>query len=348
MIWQDAFRDQAKSCASLGSPFTARLLTLLAEQDLPDGQVRDRIAGWQGDISSRGESVALRLAGALHGLVLEGRAPRLATAYPPASDTGLYKPVREAIREKADWINARLDLPPQTNEVGRSAVLIAAAHWLAAVTGLPMRLTELGASAGLNLNFDRYALAGPGWQRGTAAPAITLCPDWKGEAPPGAAIRVIDRAGVDILPLDPVHDRLRLLSFIWADQSERLTRTETALDLAARTGTMVSRADAADFLQGRLSGPTENTLHMVYHTVAWQYFPPRTQARGLAMLEAAGAEATRSRPLARIGMEADDVTGSAAVTATLWPGGRRFLLGRADFHGRWVHWQAPRPEDAAW
>lgn len=348
MIWQDAFHDQARSCASLGSPFTARLLTLLADKGLPEGPVLDRIAGWPGDISSRGSSVALRLAGALHGLVLEGRAPRLAASYPPAVHDGLYDLVRQAIRDEADWINARLDVPPQTNEVGRSAVLIAAAQWLAAVTGLPMRLSELGASAGLNLNFDHYALAGPGWQRGAVAPAITLRPDWTGEAPPDATIKVTDRAGADILPLDPVRDRLRLLSFIWPDQTERLTRTQAALDLSARSGSTVTRADAADFLQGRLSRPAENTLHMVYHTVAWQYFPPETQARGLAMLETAGNEATRKRPLARIGMEADDVTGSAAVTATLWPGGGRHVLGRADFHGRWINWQAPRPEEVAW
>lgn len=348
MTWQHAFLDQAQSCAALGSPFTARLLTLLAERGLPEGPVLDRIAGWPGDITSRGASLPLRAAGALHGLVLEGRAPRLAAAYPPAEGEGLHELACEAIRQEADWIGARLDLPPQTNEVGRSAVLIAAAHWLAAVTGLPMRLSELGASAGLNLNFDHYALAGPGWQRGAADPAITLRPDWTGEAPPAAGLRVTGRAGTDLLPLDPARDRLRLLSYIWPDQAERLARMQVALDLAARLGTAVAREDAAAFLQRRLTRPPDGTLHLIYHTVAWQYFPPETQARGLAMFEAAGALATRGRPLARLGMEADSVTGSAGVTATLWPGGHSHALGRADFHGRWIDWQAPRPEDVPW
>lgn len=347
-MWQAAFLDQAQSCATLGSPFTARLLTLLAERGLPVGPVPDRIAAWPGDITSRGASVPLRLAGALHGLVLEGRAPRLAAAYPPAEGEGLYDLACAALRDEAHWINARLDLPPQTNEVGRSAVLIAAAHWLAAITDLPMRLSELGASAGLNLNFDHYALAGPGWARGTEDPAIILRPDWSGEAPPEAVLRVFDRAGADLLPLDPVGDRLRLLSYIWPDQRERLARTEAALDLAARLQTSVARMDAASFLAGRLSLPTDEALHIVYHTIAWQYFPPETQAAGEAMLGAVGARATKARPLARIAMEADSVTGSAAVTATLWPGGHHYTLGRADFHGRWVHWQAPRPEDVPW
>lgn len=348
MTWQDSFFDQAKSCDSLGSPFTARLLTVLAERGLPKGPVLDRILSWPGDISSRGASVALRVVGALHGLVLEGRAPRLAAIYPPADSEGLYDRTCAAIRGEADWINARLDLPPQTNEVGRSAILIAAAQWLVAATGLPLRLSELGASAGLNLDFDHHALAGPGWRRGATVPVITLSPDWTGAAPPEAEVKVVDRAGADLLPLDPVQDRLRLLSYIWPDQTERLARMQAALDLAARLGTTVTRADAADFLESRLSSPAKNTLHMVYHTVAWQYFPAVTQTRGLAMLDAAGARATKGSPLARIGMEADAETGSAAVTATLWPGGRHLNLGRADFHGRWVNWQAPRPEDVPW
>lgn len=348
MNWQDAFLDQAQSRASLGSPFNARLLTHLAERGLPEGPVLDWITGWPGDITSRGASLPLRVAGALHGLVLEGRAPGLAATYPPTERDGLYERACEAIRDEADWINTRLDLPPQTNEVGRSAVLIAAAHWLAAVTGLPMRLSELGASAGLNLNFDHYALAGPGWQRGASDPAITLTPDWTGEAPPLAGLRVTERAGADLLPLDPVRDRLRLLSYVWPDQAERLARMQLALDLAARLGTRVEQVDAAAFLAHRLTPTPDGTLHLVYHTIAWQYFPPETQARGLAALEAAGAEATRARALARLGMEADDVTGSAAVTATLWPGGRSFTLGRSDFHGRWIDWQAPKPEDVPW
>ncbi|MGL4279173.1 MAG: DUF2332 family protein, partial [Albidovulum sp.] len=206
----------------------------------------------------------------------------------------------------------------------------------------------LGASAGLNLNFDHYALAGPGWQRGASDPAITLRPDWTGEAPPATALKVTEKAGTDLLPLDPVQERLRLLSYVWPDQTERLARMQLALDLAAKLGTKVEREDAAAFLQRRLSSATDGALHLVYHTIAWQYFPPETQARGLAALAAAGAQATRARPLARLGMEADDVAGSAAVTATLWPGGQSYMLGRADFHGRWIDWQAPKPEDVPW
>ena len=57
MTWRDAFRDQAESCAALGSPFTARVLTLLADRGLPPGPVMSRIAAWPGNITSRGRRI---------------------------------------------------------------------------------------------------------------------------------------------------------------------------------------------------------------------------------------------------------------------------------------------------
>ena len=95
MTWQAAFADQARSCEALGSSFTARLLDLIAERGLPPGGVADRIANWPGDLTSRGASVALRLAGALHGLVIEDRDPDLAQVYPPneADDAALAQAV---------------------------------------------------------------------------------------------------------------------------------------------------------------------------------------------------------------------------------------------------------------
>ncbi len=80
---------------------------------------------------------------------------------------------------------------------------------------------------------------------------------------------------------------------------------------------------------------------MIYNTVAWQYFPQEAQAKGLAMIEAAGATATETAPLAWFSMEADGPTPGAALTLRMWPRGEKISLGRADFHGRWVHFNLP-------
>lgn len=332
---RQAFRDQARSCAALGSPLMQRLMGGLAEALTPGHPVSDRILGWQGDPSSRVDSVPLRLAGGLHALVLTGQAPDLAAAYASGTDpTGTaLTTIRRHPAFLLDWLTS----PPQTNEVRRSAPLIAAAHWLTARFGLPLILSELGASAGLNLLWDRYALLVSGQTFGPRDPALTLTPDWTGPLPPATSPKILDRRGTDLNPLDPVTDRLRLLAYLWADQPDRIARTRAALDLAATLRPKVDRADAADWLEDRLSAAQPNTLHLVFHTVAWQYFPPTSQARALAALKEAG----RHGPVARLSMEADGQSPGAAVTLTLWPGGETLSLGRADFHGRWVNWQAP-------
>ena len=103
----------------------------------------------------------------------------------------------------------------------------------------------------------------------------------------------------------------------------------------------VARGDAIDWLAPRLHAAPPGHLHLIQHTVAWQYFPAEAQTRGRALIEAVGAQATENRPLAWLSMETDgDRTGKigAALTLRLWPGDIRLDLGRADFHGRWINW----------
>lgn len=345
MTLAEAFRDQARSCATLGSPFTARLLDGLAGAIRPGTALTDRLLGWDGDVSSAGASLPLRLAGGLHALVRLGRDAELATAYAdPAIDAPRLTAVALAAmgRHQAfllDWIES----PPQTNEVRRSAVLIAAAHLLTARHGLPLILSELGASAGLNLLWDRYALEVGGESFGPADPVLTLTPVWTGPLPAPCAPVVAERGGADINPLDPGADRLRLLSYIWADQADRISRTEAALAEAQRLRPQVDRGDAAAWLSRRLAAARPGYLHLVCHTIAWQYFPPETQAKGRALLAEAGARATPEAPLAHLEMEGDGKAPGAGLALTVWPGGVRHALGRADFHGRWVDWQPPWP-----
>jgi hypothetical protein len=282
--------------------------------------------------------VPLRLAGALHALALRGRAG-LAEVYPPAEvpDDVLWSAVASALEHEAVAVLDWLDRPPQTNEVRRAAGLIAGAGWLGARFGLPLVVSELGASAGLNLMFDRFALRAGGARVGPPDAALVLAPDWRGPPPPATVPPVLDRRGVDLSPVDPAtaEGRLALRACLWPDQPERRALTDAALAVAAAT---VDRGDAADWLETR-PGPVPGALHLVWHSVAWQYFPPATQARAAAWFAAQGAVATPGAPLARLAMEADGAAPGAALWAEVWPGGQRHDLGRIDFHGRWVDWR---------
>ncbi|MFV2002708.1 MAG: DUF2332 domain-containing protein [Paracoccaceae bacterium] len=339
MKFVSALRDQAKSCASLGSPFMQRLLNLLAARLRPGTHLGDRLFDWPGDISSSGQSVPLRLCAALHRLVLSGTAPGLAGVYPPhpVDDDRLWQHVSQALSDHADDIVNWIGSPPQTNEVRRAAVLIATGHWLSARFELPLMLSELGASAGLNLNFDGFALATAVHHLGPADTNLVLRPDWSGALPENTPLRIHDRRGVDLAPLDTdqADDRLRLLSYLWPDQPQRMQLTTSAMALPHAT---VDRADAIDWLASRLPEQPEGTLHLVYHTIAWQYFPLQQQALGQKILADAGKRATITRPLAHLSMEADRKAPGAALWLHLWPGDEKLNLGRADFHGRWVKW----------
>jgi len=77
-----AFAHQANACANLGSPFMDQLCTLFATRDWPEGRIKTRVHGWNGDIGPSGHSVPLRLCGGLHALKLQGH-EGLTAVYPP-------------------------------------------------------------------------------------------------------------------------------------------------------------------------------------------------------------------------------------------------------------------------
>lgn len=342
MSLSDAFRAQSETCARMGSPFMGQLLGILAADWPTDSALGQKFAAFEGDIGPAGHSLPLRIAGGLHALVLSNAAPELTPLYPPnnVSDEDLRAGVLNALQTHEPFLLDWTDSAPQTNEVRRSAALIAGAHVALQHFDLPIHLSELGASGGLNLMWDHYALEIEGERFGPNVPAVLFTPEWTGPPPPAADPVIAARAGVDLNPLDPkLGDHLlRLTAYLWPDQPDRLTMTRAAASVA---NTKPVRGDAIDWLGPRLASAPQGHLHLIQHTVAWQYFPTTVQAHGRALIEAAGAQATPNRPLAWLSMETDgDTTGKvgAALTLRLWPGDIALELGRADFHGRWINW----------
>lgn len=334
-----AFRSQARSCRELGSPFMGQMLETLADIWTADSELGRVCGDWTGDPGPSGASLPLRIAGGLHWLVRDGRDAELAGVYPPHAPTGrqLALALSAALARHQDFMLDWIKSPPQTNEVRRSAVLIAAAHWLAWRHPLPLVLSELGASAGLNLMWDRYALDVGPVTLGPRDARLRLSPDWTGVPPEPAAITVAERRGVDLNPLQlrDAGAQQRLFAYLWPDQPDRQALTATAV--ALQDGP-VDKGDAIDWLTDRLARAHDGCLHLIYHTVAWQYFPPDRQRAGTRLIEDAGRRATVDRPLGWLRYEADAASPGAGITLRLWPGGQTHDLGRADFHGRWVHW----------
>lgn len=287
-------------------------------------------------------------AGALHALALSRHREGLAQVYAqPVPSPATWAEVAAALTAEEDFILATLESPPQTNEVARAAMIYPAFALAAELTRLPVELMEVGAAAGLNLNCDAFGYRIGAWSGGDAHSAVQLAPESRGGTPSAPDPVVLSRAGCDLRPfaLDDAVAERRLLSYVWPDQPKRLARMRAAIALARERPPGIERADAVDWLRARLATPAEGRVRIVYSTVAWQYLPEPARAEGERIVAASGARATPRAPLAWVRFEGDGGGPGAALTLDLWDGGagRRIDLGRGDFHGRWIDWQAPGP-----
>jgi hypothetical protein len=334
-----SFAQQADYCTALAAPFTALLCALLGERVDRSTALGRRLLDWPGNPAAFGDALALRLCGGLHYLVRKGAAPGLAALYPPAAPPAAETLWQELVPVLADdallpW----LDGAPQTNGVGRSAVLMSGLLVVAARFGLPLRLYELGASAGLNLQLDRYAFELDGLKAGDPASPLLLKPEWKGPPPPAALMRIAGRAGVDLNPVLLPEGRERLIAYVWPDQAQRLAQLEAAIALAAAGPPRLDRADAADWLEAKLPlMPEPGVAHVVMHSVAFHYFPEDTKQRVAAHIEAAGSAAHAGAPLAWLRFEEQPGDGRFSLRLRTWPG-EDALLAWTHPHGKSVTW----------
>jgi hypothetical protein len=276
------FRRHADWIAQAGrSPLCAALL-ISAAADIEAGGNVARV--FTGVDAPPGAVPQLRLLAALHELVLAGEAPALAEFYPSASGTrapdGVWPVAAEAIDQHFEWIRDRVGLTVQTNEPGRAAVMFAALLWLADRHRKPIRLLEFGASAGLNLLVDRYCYVVQSHELGDPASPLRFHEPWA-PGPPidteaaASELRIAERAGCDLTPLDPArHEhQLRLLSYIWPDELERIERARTALEIAARSPVRIAERSASAWLAEQLGREHPECLTVVWHSIVRQYVP---------------------------------------------------------------------------
>jgi hypothetical protein len=145
-----------------------------------------------------------------------------------------------------------------------------------------------------------------------------------------------------------VRDGERLLAFVWADMRERIARLEAALAIAAADPPRVEQGDAADWLERILpAAPGKGAVRVVYHSVAYQYFPAPTRQRIETLMHRLGGEATADAPLAWLRYEQQPGEPIQSLRLRTWPGGDR-LLAWVHPHGAEVDWLAtasglPRP-----
>jgi len=331
----ERLRIQAGYCEQLGSSLYAGLLERAAEDFGAGGPVAAVLAGHEDDPAD--SMLALRLMGAVNRLVLRGAAPALAELYAGAArDPGAeWAEFRAVVEREAGALRELVELPVQTNEVGRCAALLPGFLAVASEAGLPLRLLEVGASAGLNLRWDSYRYRGGEFAWGPAGSPLSLDFELTGEVrpQPPAKVEVAERRGCDAAPVDPATaaGRETLLAYVWPDQTARVERLRAALELAPRVAVAVDRQGAAAWIERRLADPAAGRVTVVFHSIVMQYLGEAERAAFESHLGDAAARASDEAPLAWLRMEPADEL--AEVRLAVWPGGEDRLLCRAGYHG---------------
>jgi hypothetical protein len=335
-----AFCEQARLCRTVGSPFTAEVLETLAQTLDFETETGRTLLAWPGDPMR--DALPLRIAGGLKALAQANEDADLSALY--AARTGDCAAVVSRVVQQWDaWLLPWLESAPQTNEVGRSGVLWPGMMEIAHRFGPRVELLELGASAGLNLNLDRYGYNLGGVHAGDDQALVQLAPVWSGPSPRFAKIDVVERRGVDLNPLDVSNPDIaaRLLAYVWPDQPERLARIAAAIAVAHHHPPQVERGDGANWIERALAEPQEaGVTRVVYHSIALQYFPQAARERVITAIRQAGEKASADRPLAWLSMEfSAHVTTHAVLSLQCWPGtGSRETLAHVHPHGAALTW----------
>ncbi|QUR66410.1 DUF2332 domain-containing protein [Mycobacterium spongiae] len=343
-----SLRSQGRFCAASGSLMYGELCELVARDVDAGGIFATILRDHEGDPAR--QAVPLRLLGGLHRLVLDGRASALRCWYPSTGGTWqantAWPQIVRTASDHTESLRAALDQPPQTNEVGRSAVLIGGLLRINRDLRMPIRLFEIGSSAGLNLRADRYHYRYSGGSWGPADSPVTIDDAWRGQLPPQDPMWIIERRGYDIAPIDVTGKdgdsagELTLLSYVWPDQSARLDRLRGAVRVARDVPAQLQRHAAPAAVAAVTLA--EGSVTVLWHSITWQYLAASEQAAVRGRVDALAACADARSPFAYLTFEpAREGPGNSLrflVRARTWPAGQDQVLGECHPHGVPVDW----------
>jgi len=339
---REAIAWQAEHAEQAGAPNTARVIRAeLAILGTDTGLAR-RMDNWAG--LSLADAMPLRVAGGLHWLFLSGADRQLEPVYAGlTTDQGVVDAIVAGLARQYDApLMAWLDHPPQTNEAGRSAGIVAALLWLSGRLGPKFEMNEIGASAGVNTMIERYRYRLGRVAVGPANSPMRIAPEWRGPPPPEGEVEIVSIRGCDTAPVDlsDPAEALRLKAYVWPDALDRMGRIDAAAQLASEKPPLVERKDAGAFVRELLEIPQQaGVTRVLYHSVMWQYLPETTRRSIAAAMSRAGERATAAAPLAWVRLETNRATFRHELTVRYWPGpGEPALLAQAHPHGAWVEW----------
>ena len=286
---------------------------------------------------------------AVHALLMEETSHPLASFYPdlaPGAETSgdPYPAFRRFCLERRERIAEIVSVRGvQTNVVRRSALLLPAfARALRGAGGMPVFLVEVGASAGLNLFWDKYGYDyGGGHRWGDPASPVQLATACQGRFPPmlpDAPVNVAHRVGLDLEPVDLGNREAVawLEALVWPERRDEAELLRRAMELARNDPPRMLRGDALELLPEVLDEAPPDCALCVFHSHTLNQFPPEARERFDRMMRRYGER----RDLNVISLEARRGRENSELELLTWRGGVRNWerVATCDSHGYRIKW----------
>ena len=308
--------------------------------------------------AKKGQPQANILLAAVHFLLLGGAAHPLRRFYPNLNG-GTQIETEDPFPYFRDFVNTYgAELLPiiesgvtNTNEIARCSALHAGFRAVAGETGEPLNLIEIGPSAGLNLNWDkyrvRYSRGAEGIEVGPSDASITIECQLRGDKTPplGPTPRVASRVGLELNEVDLSDPRQRdwLKALVWPDQTARFARLEKAIELFRASPAEIRTGDALTLLPEAIARIEEDQPVCAYHTyVVYQFSEEMREA-----LENILITASLRRPIWRLSCEGSLTSiGEAPMRLRRYIDGQKQseVLAACHPHGSWLEWRTDRVE----
>ncbi len=286
---------------------------------------------------------------AVHALLLEGSPHPLArfyTSLSPATQTteDPYPVFRTfCLERRAQIVEIISTRAVQTNVIRRSALLLPAfARAMGNGGNRPTALIEIGASAGLNLFWDRYGFDYGGRLRwGDPASPVQLATTCQGPylpPVPESAVNISQRVGLDLEPvyLDREDGGAWLRALIWPERRDEADLLSRAMDLARSGPPQLFAGDALDLLPGVLDAVPTESRPCIFHSHTLNQFPIEARERFAGLIDRYGGQ----RDLDLISLEGRrGQENSELDLATYRNGARKWEhLATCDSHGYRIKW----------
>jgi hypothetical protein len=290
---------------------------------------------------------------AVHELLLSGVEHPLGGYYPDVTPSPLpraeagphFRDFCLTHRERiVELVRARL---VQTNVLERCGLLLPAIAEAASASH-ELAIIEIGASAGLNLLWDRYFYDYGAITWGDPSSPVSLLIELRGSTPLPhipADLRTAWRAGIDINPVD-LRDPEAMLwqrALMWPERIDRQRRLEAARAIMGEDLPRIIAGDAAVLLPSLLDEVPHELPLVVFASFTLYQFTPDSRERVMSAI--AGHVSATGRPVSLITVDIRRGDAHATIARTWFEHDRRREQTRARGHphGAWIEWMPAVP-----